>query len=109
IRAPSARATKKGEPPTPRKARTGLLTPPGITRCALSNSLSDFAPAAGCWGRLTVEDFGLRFGLFAPAALIGHSPGLGSRPGRSRGGWAPRRRRRRPPLSPPRRRGPRRP
>ena len=28
--APSARSTKTGEPPTPLKALTGELTPPGI-------------------------------------------------------------------------------
>src|SRR2546422_4270578 len=41
MRAPEARSTKKGRPPTPRKARTGLLTPPGMTRCAAANSASD--------------------------------------------------------------------
>src|SRR3990170_7712898 len=50
MRQPSALATKKGLPPTPRKARTGLLTPPGITRCALSKSASepcaDMAPGS---------------------------------------------------------------
>src|SRR6266850_5395777 len=40
-RAPSARATKKGAPPTPRKARTGLLTPPGIRRCAAAKRASE--------------------------------------------------------------------
>src|SRR2546426_977840 len=34
IRAPSPRATKNGSPPTPRKARTGLFTPPGMSRVA---------------------------------------------------------------------------
>src|SRR5262245_16480344 len=38
--APSARAMKRGVPPTARKARTGELTPPGMTRCARSNRLS---------------------------------------------------------------------
>src|SRR6266545_8257870 len=38
MRLPCPLATKKGAPPTPRKARTGLLTPPGITRCACSKS-----------------------------------------------------------------------
>src|SRR5215468_8818298 len=38
MRHPSARETKNGLPPTPRKARTGLLTPPGITRWALPKS-----------------------------------------------------------------------
>src|SRR3989442_14370082 len=37
--APSPRARKNGSPPTPRKARTGLLTPPGISRHAASNRL----------------------------------------------------------------------
>src|SRR5258706_1660166 len=35
--APSARAMKRGVPPTVRNARTGEFTPPGITRCARSN------------------------------------------------------------------------
>src|SRR6516165_5464962 len=34
---PEPRATKYGAPPTERKARTGELTPPGITRSARSN------------------------------------------------------------------------
>jgi hypothetical protein len=40
-RAPLARLMKSGCPPTDRKARTGLLTPPGITRCAAANSFLD--------------------------------------------------------------------
>src|SRR5687767_11002054 len=32
---------KTGWPPTARNARTGLFTPPGIRRCALSNSCSE--------------------------------------------------------------------
>src|SRR3954469_12733170 len=36
--APSPWAMKRGVPPTARKARTGELTPPGITRRARSNS-----------------------------------------------------------------------
>src|SRR6266446_8185322 len=39
--APSARATKNGVPPTPRNARTGLLTPPGMRRWARSKSWSE--------------------------------------------------------------------
>src|SRR6185436_20546873 len=34
MRAPTALATKNGVPPTPRNARTGLFTPPGISRWA---------------------------------------------------------------------------
>src|SRR4029450_4506488 len=41
MRAPAARATKKGVPPTPRKARTGLVTPPGIRRWADEKSELD--------------------------------------------------------------------
>ena len=41
MRAPEARATKKGVPPTPRNARTGLFTPPGISRWADWKSDSD--------------------------------------------------------------------
>src|SRR5256886_6841580 len=36
--APSPRATKNGSPPTPLKARTGLFTPPGMSRVAASNN-----------------------------------------------------------------------
>src|SRR5690349_13120791 len=32
---------KSGCPPTDRNARTGLLTPPGMTRCAAAKSLLD--------------------------------------------------------------------
>src|SRR2546422_11203816 len=42
-RAPFARAKKRGWPPTALKARTGLLTPPGMTFCARSKS---------CWERV---------------------------------------------------------
>src|SRR6187551_3803699 len=35
---PSARAMKRGVPPTARNARTGELTPPGMTLCARSKS-----------------------------------------------------------------------
>ncbi len=45
-RAPLPRAKKRGVPPTARNARTGELTPPGITRCAAANnsSLRDVMP-----------------------------------------------------------------
>src|SRR5690349_10797803 len=33
----------RGVPPTPRKARTGEFTPPGVTCCARANSASDLA------------------------------------------------------------------
>src|SRR5687767_10653281 len=42
-RAPFARSTKNGFPPTPRKARTGEFTPPGIHFRASAKSSSDFA------------------------------------------------------------------
>src|SRR5687767_14703975 len=35
--APSPRSTKNGAPPTRRNARTGELTPPGMSACACSN------------------------------------------------------------------------
>src|SRR2546426_1947777 len=49
MRAPFPYATKNGSPPTPRNARTGLLTPPGIRRQAASKRLlesriQDFFP-----------------------------------------------------------------
>ena len=40
-RAPAARATNRGDPPTALNARTGLDTPPGMTAFARSNSSSD--------------------------------------------------------------------
>jgi hypothetical protein len=33
---------KRGAPPTALNARTGLLTPPGMTPCARANSFADF-------------------------------------------------------------------
>src|SRR5258706_13062487 len=42
--APWPRAKKIGSPPTARKARTGELTPPGITSLALSKSLRESMP-----------------------------------------------------------------
>src|SRR4030066_2606074 len=39
--APFAFATNRGVPPTDRKARTGELTPPGISCCACRNSFFD--------------------------------------------------------------------
>src|SRR6185369_3706853 len=42
IVAPCAELMKRGVPPTPRNARTGEFTPPGINSCALMNSFSDF-------------------------------------------------------------------
>src|SRR2546425_5105636 len=41
MRAPSPRATKNGSPPTPLNARTGLFTPPGMSRIAASNKRSE--------------------------------------------------------------------
>src|SRR5215471_20900706 len=60
-RAPSARATKNGVPPTARNARTGLFTPAGITRCAASNSAADVGAGAWVIGR----------GPFAGAVALG--------------------------------------
>src|SRR5574341_311923 len=41
-RDPSPRTMNGGVPPTLRYARTGELTPPGISACALRNRASDF-------------------------------------------------------------------
>src|SRR5581483_2063803 len=38
MRAPFARSTKNGSPPTLRNARTGEFTPPGIIFCAAAKS-----------------------------------------------------------------------
>ena len=38
MRDPCARSTKNGSPPTPRNARTGEFTPPGIRACAILKS-----------------------------------------------------------------------
>ena len=40
-REPSPRAMNRGVPPTPRKARTGELTPPGVTFWARAKSCSE--------------------------------------------------------------------
>ena len=40
-RAPEAERMKRGVPPTARKARTGELTPPGVTALARANRASD--------------------------------------------------------------------
>src|ERR1044072_6544504 len=42
-REPAARRTKKGSPPTARKARTGELTPPGVTAAARRKRARVFA------------------------------------------------------------------
>src|SRR3954447_8672986 len=54
--APWARWTKRGVPPTARKARTGEFTPPGISARARSNSCS-FLSMLGVMGG-EVEDLG---------------------------------------------------
>src|SRR5919106_1822597 len=46
--APSPRTTNGGVPPTAPNARTGELTPPGITRRARSNSSSDRVTGLSC-------------------------------------------------------------
>ena len=40
MRAPSPRAMNSGSPPTPRNARTGLFTPPGMTRLGRAHELA---------------------------------------------------------------------
>src|SRR5437867_5281012 len=40
-RAPSPQTMNRGVPPTALNARTGELTPPGMTRCARANSSSE--------------------------------------------------------------------
>ena len=42
MREPSPRAMNRGVPPTPRKARTGEFTPPGMTSCARANKRFGF-------------------------------------------------------------------
>jgi hypothetical protein len=44
IREPFADETNRGAPPTDDHARTGELTPPGITRRARANHISDVSP-----------------------------------------------------------------
>src|SRR3984893_13054534 len=44
MRAPSARSTKNGSPPTLRKARTGEVTTPGNFVCAALKSLDEPQP-----------------------------------------------------------------
>src|SRR5579884_3921217 len=63
--APSPQAIKIGSPPTARNARTGELTPPGISFCAFSNRAFDLgrfmkvsagSPAADAGGDLPQGD-----------------------------------------------------
>src|SRR5947199_7129746 len=58
IRAPAARSTKNGWPPTALKARTGELTPPGIRRRASANNCSERLPEV--IGGLLLVEKGLR-------------------------------------------------
>src|SRR5688500_3034038 len=48
IREPSALRMKRGEPPTALNARTGELTPPGMSRRARANSSSDCVTPCSC-------------------------------------------------------------
>src|SRR6266702_6875001 len=88
MRAPSAFLMKSGVPPTARKARTGELTPPGITLWARANSSSDWvmgtdgdsAPAHEVLGVVGQDDVGPRpadrgQGLFHDALLVDPAPG----------------------------------
>src|SRR5438552_4508511 len=77
--APSPRSRKRGVPPTEPKARTGELTPPGITVPARTKSSSDLVMAR-CYGSDAVD---------AGASGKGRWPGDG--PGRDpeRAGQAP--------------------
>src|SRR6478735_7013028 len=82
MKGPSARAMKRGVPPTARKARTGELTPPGITRCARSNSsaLVDTARASDARGLVRQGLLGAFPGAFLvfvpgrqrPEEAVGH-------------------------------------
>src|SRR5437868_15210394 len=47
MREPCAISMNGGTPPTPRNARTGEFTPPGITSCARWKSVSDCLAIAG--------------------------------------------------------------
>src|SRR3982750_3419296 len=61
IVAPFALLMNRGVPPTPRNARTGELTPPGINSIAFANSVSDVDEAFCCLMcvRITVLFVGL--------------------------------------------------
>src|ERR1700722_17150686 len=54
--APSARATNTGVPPTARKARTGLFTPPGMTRLARSKSDREVGSDIASYGSAARRD-----------------------------------------------------
>src|SRR4029079_7951937 len=85
--APCARTMKRGVPPTARNARTGELTPPGITRCARAKSCALRSPAAspsvdmaralggacrlGVLGRLFLAFFAFLAGRQRPEEAIG--------------------------------------
>src|SRR5437867_13199124 len=57
-RAPEPRAKNSGSPPTALKARTGELTPPGISWRALSNRLRDSVPIDGRGPRVRIDAAG---------------------------------------------------
>src|SRR5215212_266278 len=86
--APCARCTKRGVPPTARKARTGEFTPPGMSCLARSKScaLRSAAPAPPslmlgvmCWHVENLQSlrfflgqrFAFAFGL-GPEQAVGH-------------------------------------
>src|SRR3569623_3230426 len=73
--APSQRLKNTGSPPTPRKARTGELTPPGMWRWAWRNKSWERVMEApskafiGCGGRRGAARRKKKFGDFRRGAL----------------------------------------
>src|SRR5438128_683336 len=92
--APSPRARKRGVPPTAPYARTGELTPPGVTRPASRNNASDrpsmgpilAATRVGGRGQEPRPNRGHRADL--PAG-VGSAPACGRAPGKPAGANAP--------------------
>src|SRR5258707_8006024 len=75
MRAPLPWATKNGSPPTPPNARTGLFTPPGITRPAASKRLLESRmsglPAQRAQPRPLPQSARAEEGALEPAPAIG--------------------------------------
>src|SRR5262245_17806716 len=80
-RAPHALAMKRGSPPTARKARTGLLTPPGMTARARSKRAldwgSDMRPLIAARRRLGLGGVDALHQLGDGGEQIGHEAVVG--------------------------------
>src|SRR4051812_13757480 len=87
MREPSPRTMKRGVPPTARNARTGELTPPGITRWARANRMAlrslDASPASvdmarALGGAGVLGGLGIRFFALVLAGRQGPEEAVGN-------------------------------